>query len=110
TNVVTSSRVVLMPLRGRDRRKQSLYLIRKRGRSNRAGEYSQSASDRRLAAEGALRFNGRTHRSEKSGPGGDAARAQQRIRAIRIVESQHRGLRKRIACAEAGRMIFVALD
>ena len=48
--------------------------------------------------------------AQKLDPGADLAVQGDRLRAVGVVQGQHRGLRKRIGCAEAVRMAGVAFD
>ena len=104
-HMLAACRIPLMPFRGRKARKQVSDLS---GERRRVDRLSEDAEPRAL--ERALCRERRADGPEKRGPRADVAQVQQRLRAIRIVEAENRGLSEHIGRAKTPRMQRVAFD
>ena len=103
--VLAAGRIPLMPGGGREACQEVADLRGQCRRAHRLGQDAEAGAGERL-----LSREHRADRPEKGGPRPDLADVGERLRPIRIVEAEHRGLRERIGCAEATGMERIALD
>ena len=104
-DVLAAGRIPLVPSGGREAREEGADLGRQCRRAHRLGQDPQTG-----ALKGLLRRERRPDRPEKRRPRPNLADVGERLRAIGIVEAEHRGLGKDIGCAEAAGMKGVALN
>jgi hypothetical protein len=81
------------------------HLLGERWGGHRAGEKTHACAPPRL-----LGAAGRLHRREEVAPRPDLAAVGDDLRAIGVVETEHRCLRDRVGRPQAGRVVRVALD
>ena len=85
---------------------QRFDLLGQRRRDDRLGQQPQPGA---AAAAAASRMAARDG-GQRVAPGARLAQVGDRLRAVRVVERQHRGLVEDVGAAAAGRMIGIALD
>ncbi len=105
TRAVADGGLPLVPFGLRKKRKERLNL---RGQRRRSDDTGQDAETRAAPAFHPGREGLRTFHKQR--PGLDFPEFRHRLRAIRIVKIQDRGLREHVRCAKAGRMVGVTFD
>ena len=103
-HIVATGGFPLVPARAGELRQNLLDLRTERGRGDRLRQEAQP----RAIRGGSLQC--RLQRGQKIAPGRDLAEVTHHLRAIRIVEAEHRCLHERIGRAEARGVIRIALD
>ncbi len=104
-NVITVDWLPLMPPGLREALEQCLQQIRQRGRGNGLGQDAQA-----IPLFGLMRRRGRGERCHELAPGTLLALAQNRLRAVWIVERQYLGLAEDVGGAETGWMLRIPLN
>jgi hypothetical protein len=103
--ICATSRIPLVPFRGRKTDQQILNLCRERRRAHAFCEDADAC-----AAEGLLRDERGSNGAEKSGPRPNLTQVRQRPRPVRVVKPKDCGLREDIRRAKARRVQWVAFD
>ena len=102
---VAADRLPLVPARLGELAQERAELAREGGRGDGLGQDAEPGAPAR-----ALRPERRAEHRQEAAPRADVAQVGEGLRAVGVVERQHRGLCRGVGRTQAGRMLGVALD